>query len=374
MRLRTPVAVALAAATLTTTVATGAASVAAQSDSSESSSNIVDVVLDVSGAEGFDHRGRDYDLLREALLATGLADAVATTPDITVFAPNDRAFIRLARDLGFHGHDEAGAFAFLADATGFQSADEPGLLADVLLYHVAPGVVRSTDLVDGQPIETLLGASVTPDGFRLIDGDRNARDPKIRTPFDVEASNGVIHTINRVLRPIDLPPEIPASAVDLVIAASGAEGFDHSSRDYDLLREALVATGLADAVASADDITVFAPNDRAFIRLARDLGFRGHDEAGAFAFLAEATGFQSADEPGLLADVLLYHVAPGGGTVAELQGDVPTLFGPSVTVDGRTVIDADPDDRDAKIRRPFDAPVGNGFVHTVNRVLRPIDL
>ncbi|MEM9565052.1 MAG: fasciclin domain-containing protein [Actinomycetota bacterium] len=167
---------------------------------------------------------------------------------------------------------------------------------------------------------------------------------------------------------------MPASAVDVVLAASGDAGFDHDRLDYDLLREALLATGLADAVATAEDITVFAPNDRAFIRLARDLGYRGWDGAGAFASIAEATGFESADNPGLLDDVLLYHVAAGGRTVAELQGEVETLLGASVAVHGRRVIDGDPDDRDAWIRRPKDVATGNGVVQTVSRVLRPIDL
>ena len=52
----------------------------------ESEATTVDVVLDVSGTEGFDANRDDYELLREALIATDLAGAVATTPDITVFA------------------------------------------------------------------------------------------------------------------------------------------------------------------------------------------------------------------------------------------------------------------------------------------------
>jgi uncharacterized surface protein with fasciclin (FAS1) repeats len=336
--------------------------------------NIVEVVLDVSGDAGFDHRSDDYDLLREALVAAGLVDAVANTDGITVFAPNDRAFIRLARDLGFDGWGEAAAFAFLAEATGFESAENPGLLDDVLLYHVAPGLIRSGDLADG-PIQTLLGETFTPDGLNLIDNDPNANDPQVRTPFDLEASNGVIHTIDRVLRPVDLAPAAPGSAVELVVAVSGDAGFDGDRWDFDLLREALAATGLVDAVANAGDVTVFAPNDRAFIRLARDLGYGGSDEAGAFAFLAEATGFESAENPGLLDDVLLYHVAPGARTLAELHGSsVETLLGSGVTVEGRRVVDGDPNAANAWIRKQSDIVVGDGIVHTISRVLRPIDL
>ncbi|MEM9203604.1 MAG: fasciclin domain-containing protein [Actinomycetota bacterium] len=364
MRIGKTLAAVAAAATLATTVAVPA--------SAQDPGTIVDIVIAESGDSGFDHRSRDYDILREALIATNLAGAVATTPDITVFAPRDSAFIRLARDLGYHGWREDGAFAFIAEATGYVSADEPGLLDDVLLYHVAPALITSADLANG-PIVTLQGGEITPDGTTLRDLDPNARDPRVRRPFDIQASNGIIHTINRVLRPLDLPPEIPASAVDVVVAASGSEGFDHRWHDYDILREALGAAGLVEAVAGLDDVTVFAPTDLAFLRLAWDLGYHGWSEEGAFAFIAGATGYVSADEPGLLDDVLLYHVGVGGGTVDDLQGEVETLGG-TFTLDGRTIIDGDPDARDPRIQRPANIETGQGFVHTVRRVLRPIDL
>jgi serralysin len=361
---------------------------------------IVETIVAASGPAGFDDNVYDHDILREALVATGLADAVSTATDITVFAPKDWAFLQLARDLGHPGSDEAGAFAFLAATTGFVSAAEPGLLDDVLLYHVVPGA-RDSAAVQGGPLPTLLeGATVVVDGLRIIDNDPNATDPNIKVPFDIVARNGIIHTTDGVLRPIDLPPtadmappghkpepqpghkpqpgpepEPLPGIVDVVVTLSGGEGFDRNRQDYDILREALVATGLVDAVAASSDVTVFAPNDRAFMRLARSLGFQGKREAGAFAFLAEATGFVSAAEPGLLDDFLLYHVSPGAGTVREIQGERATLLADAtITVERRRVIDADPDNRNARIRRPANVETSNGIIHTVNQVLRPIDL
>lgn len=167
--------------------------------------------------------------------------------------------------------------------------------------------------------------------------------------------------------------------VDVVVATSGAPGagFDRNLFDYDVLREALVAAELVDAVATTPDITVFAPNDLAFVLLARDLGYRGWNEAEAFATIAEATGFTAGD-PTLLTNVLLYHVAPEGQTVRELRraGDIDTLLeGSTVKVRGWVVVDADPDDRNALITFPRNVETGNGsVVQTVSRVLRPIDL
>ena len=163
--------------------------------------------------------------------------------------------------------------------------------------------------------------------------------------------------------------------VDTVIAVSGAEGFDDNPNDYDILRDALVATGLVGAVAAADDITVFAPNDRAFIRTAYELGYEGPSDEGAiFAFLAGALGV-TADDPGLLDDVLLYHVSPGSQTRGDIfrADSVSTLLGADIPTQGTRFIDADPDLKNAQIVRHFNIRTGNGIIHTINRVLIPID-
>ncbi len=356
----------------------GLAAVPAAASATDDKPNIVDVVISTSGPEGFDDNAFDYDLLREALVATDLVGAVQAAEDVTVFAPRDQAFKRLARDLGYTGHDEAGVFAFLAGATGYVSPTEPGLLDDILLYHVAPGA-KTAQQLKGKRVETLLGQSVKVRGTAIIDADRDDRNARITPPKNIMASNGIVHTVNEVLRPADLDaPPAPApfeNVVDVVLETSGTEGFDDNMKDYDLLREALTAAGLVGAVQAAEDITVFAPRDGAFVKLARDLGFAGHDEAGAFAFIAGATGYVSPADPGLLDDVLLYHVVPGAKTAQQLKGKrVETLLGQSVKVVGNAIIDADRDDRNARITPPKNIMAGNGIVHTVNEVLRPINL
>ena len=168
--------------------------------------DIVDIVLAVSGTSGFDRNPRDYDLLREALVATDLVDDVKAAKHITVFAPKDRAFKRLARDLGWRGRGERSAFGFIA--RNVPSA----LLTDVLLYHVAPRKLTKGQIVSKarrhKTIPTLLGPTIRPKkhwrSVVLIDKEPDLRNPRIVKPRDIRAKNGIIHTINRVLIPADL--------------------------------------------------------------------------------------------------------------------------------------------------------------------------
>lgn len=156
----------------------------------------------------FDTRWYDYDLLLNAVQAAGLVDALNDpTVDWTLFAPNDLAFIRLARDLGYTGIDEEGSFNFIVDAlTQLGGGDPIPVLTDVLLYHVAPTSLSPVQVIFSPSIDTLLaGATIRPFLLTLRDNEPDLADPQLRFPINQKASNGVLHTINRVLIPVDLP-------------------------------------------------------------------------------------------------------------------------------------------------------------------------
>lgn len=108
-----------------------------------------------------------------------------------------------------------------------------------------------------------------------------------------------------------------------IVAASGS-GFDDRGGDYDVL---LAAVSVADLVGvldnPADDLTVWAPKDRAFVRTAQDLGFTGplSDEEGAWNFLVDAlTTIGGGDPIPTLTTILQYHVTgcPGAGARPRL--------------------------------------------------------
>ncbi len=146
----------------------------------------------------------DFDILEAAVLYTGLAGAL---DGVTVFAPTDKAFTELAEDLGATDLSENGVIDFLVGV----DAASPGTIAAVLTYHVAAGEVFSGQVVGDGEVTTLGGTfDVFAPGksvrsIQLVDNDPDARNPKfVKGAIDIEVSNGVIHVIDRVLRPIDL--------------------------------------------------------------------------------------------------------------------------------------------------------------------------
>ena len=172
--------------------------------------NTITDIVAASGGE-FDRNRNDYDILLTAVVTAGLAETLATpNAGFTVFAPNDRSFIRLARDLGFRGRSEEGAWNFLVAAlTDLGNGDPIPVLEAVLLYHVVPAEVNVFGFflaaIRNQDIPTVQGGTLDPFLFGLRDAEPDLRDPRLTFPLNIKASNGIIHTINRVLIPIDLP-------------------------------------------------------------------------------------------------------------------------------------------------------------------------
>jgi serralysin len=170
---------------------------------------ITDVVV-ASGGE-FDNDYEDFDILLNAVLTAGLQDVLADRDaTFTVFAPKDRAFVALARDLGYTGIDEEESWNFLvATLTTLGGGDPLPILTDVLTYHVLPEEVGLFQFIQatftGSDFTTVQGGTIEPLLLRLRDKEPDLADPRIAFPLNLRVANGVIHSINRVLIPVDLP-------------------------------------------------------------------------------------------------------------------------------------------------------------------------
>ncbi|GDX28313.1 beta-Ig-H3/fasciclin [Actinomycetes bacterium] len=131
-----------------------------------------DIVAVASGTEGF-------STLVAAIKAAGLVETLQGAGPFTVFAPNDAAFAALP--------------AGLLDK--LLLPENLAVLTSILTYHVVSGKIMSTDVMagDAPSVEGSTIALGTTDGVQVNDATVIAAD--------VEASNGVIHVIDKVLVP-----------------------------------------------------------------------------------------------------------------------------------------------------------------------------
>lgn len=322
----------------------------------------------------------DFEVLGLALEAAGLTDTVAGLNGVTLFAPTDAAFADLAGSLGFTGdaEDASAVFGHIAGAlTGLSEDGNPiPLLTDILLYHVAPTDNEQAELSNAGPQGTLLdGATVQVTGDTIVDADPDATNASI-VAADVAAGANTVQAIDQVLLPLDAPVDDADPTLLGILEESGG-AFDTDGTDFDMLLQALQATGLDGAVDDPEaELTVFVPNDAAFLSLAADLGYDGDDEGEAFQTILDAAEEADPENPlALVTDILTYHVSPGEQDAEAVLGSdtLVTLQGGTIGVDGTTLVDADPDNADASIIAT-DISASNGIAHVIDEVMLPADV
>jgi transforming growth factor-beta-induced protein len=294
-------------------------------------STLADVIANATGVEA----------LRELIgRVPGLLDSLdnATGPPLTVFAPTDAAFEELT---------EAAPTLVknLAETEGWVVH-----LTDVLTYHVVPGKLTSKNLFNKTATESIVvtalnGEDMTvatvKNGTALAITDITDGVSNVTKPFDIMASNGVIHTIDRVL----LPYWTTLSTVEL----------GKLEDDYSIVVSLVAKVGLEDALSGYGDdgkgLTLFAPMNSAF------------DGINATALTDEQ-----------IKNILLYHVVPGVvPSTALTTGNVTTLQGGTIAV----VVTAAAGDKDASVTvngNPVvvaDGVCNNGIVHVIDKVLMP---
>jgi uncharacterized surface protein with fasciclin (FAS1) repeats len=123
-----------------------------------------------------------FNTLLAAAKAAGLADALANSPSLTVFAPTDAAFDALPK----------------GTVESLLKPENKDKLKAILTYHVLTSRVLAKDVpTTPTGVPTLNGAKlqVVRDGDHVRVGDAEV------VTADVLADNGVIHVIDKVLIP-----------------------------------------------------------------------------------------------------------------------------------------------------------------------------
>jgi uncharacterized surface protein with fasciclin (FAS1) repeats len=123
-----------------------------------------------------------FSTLKTAIDAAGLRETLSGEGPFTLFAPTNDAFAEVDADV----------LAYL-----FATPEE---LTKVLNYHLVSGIILSGDLTNGELTTLNNGEKVIVD---LSNGGIMINNANV-IASSVELSNGVIHTINKVLIPENL--------------------------------------------------------------------------------------------------------------------------------------------------------------------------
>ncbi len=272
----------------------------------------------------------DFSILNSAVKYAGYQDAYKTGT-LTLFAPNDAAF-------------KASGYVDVSAVTSLPIDKVRALLN----YHLLPQKSASKNINDGDGQELKMFSK------ELAYLSKNSKGLSVNgvmvSTADLDASNGVVHVLERVIAPPtatleQLAKQNPNLTLFLLAVAKAAAS------------NPAIQTSLS----SSSVFTVFAPNNKAMEAV-------GYNEAG----IKNANG-------SLLATLLLYHVAQGRFFTTNLSTNtqLPVLGAPNRTI---TVVKSDA--TGAQVRgtgngvnaanlTPPSLMATNGVLHVIDRVLLP---
>merc|ERR1711935_1027488 len=295
-----------------------------------------------------------------ALKAAKLKNVLSTTGPFTVFAPTNDAFAKLPK----------------ATLTSLLQPENIDKLQNILSIHIVAGVnlragvcgpnkqsakcVSGRDLEGQLAVQTLQGdnvyifSSLIPGKIFLspVDSSPNVTRGQYATitttlEKNLRASNGIVHTIDTVLIPVNNPH--PDKNIVQLAASTPALA---------TLVTALKAGNLVDALSSPGPFTVFAPTNEAFAAL----------PSASLVALLEPKNIKE------LQDVLKYHVIAGAAVyVKDLKKgsqDVTTLEGKQLEIYKYAFNDAVYLEHQTSNVLTADIGATNGVVHIIGTVLR----
>jgi transforming growth factor-beta-induced protein len=235
----------------------------------------------------------------------------------TVFAPSNEAFDEFFTNLGVSGIED------LSSET----------LDSIILYHMLGGEVQAS-LFENGFVSTLSAGPDFQPMVMLMSGYKSTLNVDATiTGFNIMASNGVIHVIDKVL----LFPTV----LDILNMDGGFKHFVEAMNKAEM-DSIMIAKG---------PYTIFAPTDEAFEELFTDRGMSGIDD-------------MTKEQ---LVPILQFHIARGNlesadlnySTISTLNGDVVVDLSSSYVINSSANV------------TEIDLQGKNGVVHSINKVLIP---
>ena len=283
----------------------------------------------------------DFSILVAAVVKTNTVGFFGSANlNGTVFAPTNAAFAQLPAPFN--------------SAAGINSITDPKdikFLSQVLRYHVALGRRNAAQLPNGG--YGTYKSATTPNDNQIYVSRNVANEVIINgnskvVAADVQADNGVIHVIDKVLF-------FPTNDIAQIAIGNG---------NFTALVAALRKTGLVNTLMSpTTNVTVFAPTDAAFAQLPAPLN--------------NASNIKGISDPATintLRTVLLYHLVSGRVFSADLREgiSVPMLAAGNtlVTLAGGPKVKGNGNPTGSNIVLT-DLLARNGVIHVIDSVLLP---
>lgn len=291
----------------------------------DNNSNQPQTIADIASANA------DFSTLVTALNRTGLTSVLDGSGQFTVFAPTNAAFQSFFTSLG------AGVTV--------NNVDE-NVLKSILLNHVIGTEINSSAIPESTYVSTLspfssaanaptISMFVQKSGATVTINGGVSNGGAVVSTADVDASNGVIHIVNSVIK----IPTIKNHAI--------------ANPNFSTLTSLLVDQGLVPTLdgTSGAPFTVFAPINSAFDSATLTL----------YGSLSSAAKTQ----------VLTYHVVGGANVRSNAipTGNITTLQGQTFTIAGTSINDAG-----STVNKNIiltDVQCSNGVVHAIDKVLLP---
>ena len=269
----------------------------------------------------------DFKLLNLALKRTGLYDVVNKPGALTLFAPDNSAFIA----------------AGFANAAAINQADVE-LLKSILLYHVVGSKITAAQIpiADNTPVSTVSGKEL----FATKQQNKVFVNGIPVVLADIIAANGVVHVIHKIL----VPP-----TGNIVQVALSNPNFSYLVAA--VLRASEGSTNVAAVLSGNGPFTVFAPTNQAFI----NAGFPSIESI-------------KAADPATLTNILTYHVIAARVFSCNLinGAELTTLNARKVKIilNGGAAVKGLSNSNKSNIVTS-DLVATNGVLHVIDQVLLP---
>lgn len=285
----------------------------------------------------------NFSTLVAAVVKTDLTATLSGTTELTVFAPTNTAFSTLPAPF-----NSAASINAITDAATINT------LKGILLYHVIAGDVKAAAITSGaRTTQRTATAGLNDNTIYLT---KNATGVFINgatqvTTADVDASNGVIHGINKVLMP-------PSQNIVQIAQAN---------TNLTALVAAVVKTGLTTTLSdAAANFTVFAPTDAAFNNLPAP--FKTAASIGAITDPATIDA---------LKNILLYHAAAARVFSTDLTNNQTVTTAAAapnntltITTTGSAKVKGRTNTTPSNVTAT-DILATNGVIHVIDQVLLP---